>query len=101
MGKFVLGLVAGLIVGVLAMASNPDLPEDVRTALARVTGLVLRGTEEAAESIGEAADDVADEAREATGENPEAPTPRSGATEGVEPPSEPPGADGGGPARPE
>jgi hypothetical protein len=67
MGKFLLGLIIGLVVGVLAIAYNPNLPEEVRTTLANLTGLVMRGTEEAAEGVGRAADDVADEAREATG----------------------------------
>ncbi|MGH6900042.1 MAG: hypothetical protein ACREJ5_26410 [Geminicoccaceae bacterium] len=79
MGKFLLGLVIGLVVGVLAVAYNPNLPEEIRTGVANVTGLVLRGTEEAAEGIGKAADDVADEAREATG----------GTGEAVDPPPEP------------
>jgi hypothetical protein len=70
MGKFLFGLIIGLVVGVLAMAYNPNLPEEVRTTLANVTGLVLRGTEEAAEGVGKAADEVADEARKATGGEP-------------------------------
>ena len=70
MGKFLLGLV----VGVLAMAYNPDLPEDVRAALAGVSSLVLRGTEEAAEQVEETAGEVANEAREATGEATRAPS---------------------------
>ena len=65
MGKFLLGLVIGVIVGVLAMTYNPNLPEEVRAALTNVTALVMRGTERAAEAVGEAADDVADEARDA------------------------------------
>jgi len=70
MGKFLFGLIIGLVVGVLAMAYNPNLPEEVRATLANVTGLVLRGTEEAAEGVGKAADEVADEARKATGGEP-------------------------------
>ena len=38
MGKFLLGLVIGLVVGVLVAAYNPDLPEEVRTTLASLTG---------------------------------------------------------------
>ena len=86
MAKFVLGLVVGLVVGVLAMAYNPDLLEDTQTALERVTGLVLRGTEEAAEKIGEAADEVAEEAREAAGEGVVRELPQS--PEAVEPEAE-------------
>ena len=68
MGKFLLGLIIGVIVGALAITYNPDLPERIRTALAEVTALVMRGTERAAEAVGEAADEVADEAREAVDE---------------------------------
>jgi hypothetical protein len=91
MGKFLLGLVIGLVVAVLATAYNPNLSEDVRTTLANLTGLVLRGTEEAAEGIGEAADEVADEAREATGgtgEAVDAPAQPAPATEGADRPAE-------------
>jgi hypothetical protein len=90
MGKFLLGLIIGLVVGVLAVAYNPNLPEEIRTAVANVTGLVMRGTEEAAEGIGEAADEVADEARRATGgtgEAVDAPEPAP-ATEGADRPAE-------------
>jgi hypothetical protein len=92
MGKFLLGLIIGLVVGVLAIAYNPNLREEVRTTLANLTGLVMRGTEEAAEGVGRAADDVADEAREATGgekgeavETPREPAPT---TEGADRPAE-------------
>jgi gas vesicle protein len=68
MGKFLLGLVIGVIVGVLAMAYNPNLPEEVRTGLAEVTALVMRGTERVAETVGGAADEAADEAGEAARE---------------------------------
>ncbi|HZA66775.1 MAG TPA: hypothetical protein VE592_07485 [Geminicoccaceae bacterium] len=70
MGKFLLGLVVGLVVGVLAMAYNPGLTEDVRAALVSVSSLVLRGTEEAAEQVKETADEAAKEAREGTSEQP-------------------------------
>jgi hypothetical protein len=80
MGKFLSGLIIGVVVGVLAMAYNPNLPREVRTTLANLTGLVMRGTEEAAEGIGKAADEVADEARKATGDE---------TGEGVEAPQEP------------
>ena len=33
MGKFLLGLIIGVVVGVLAMAYNPNLPEEVRAGL--------------------------------------------------------------------
>jgi hypothetical protein len=68
MGKFLLGLVIGVVVGVLAMSYNPNLPQDVRTGLANVTALVMRGTEKAAETVGGVADEAADEAGEAARE---------------------------------
>jgi gas vesicle protein len=68
MGKFLLGLVIGAIVGVLAMAYNPDLPAEVRTSLANVTALVMRGTERVAETVGGVADEAAEEAGEAAQE---------------------------------
>lgn len=94
MAKFVLGLLVGLVVAVLAMAYNPDLLEDTQTALKRVTGLVLRGTQEAAEKIGEAADEVAEEAKDAADEDVVRELPQS--PEAVEPEGESPA---GGPAR--
>jgi hypothetical protein len=79
MGKFLWGLVIGVIVGVLVMAYNPTLPEQIRAGLANVTALVMRGTEKAAETVGEAADKAAEEAREtrdeAAGEAAEQPAP--------------------------
>jgi len=72
MGKFLLGLVIGLVVGVVAMAYNPNLPQEVRTELTELTALVMRGTERAAEGVRGVADETADEAgkaaREAEGE---------------------------------
>ena len=65
MGKFVLGLIIGLIVGVLAMAYNPNLPQDVRAGLTELTALVMRGTERAADAVGGAADEAAEQAGEA------------------------------------
>jgi hypothetical protein len=68
MGKFLLGLIIGVVVGVLAMAYNPNLPERVRTGLVEVTALVMRGTERVAETVGGVADEAADEAGEAARE---------------------------------
>lgn len=68
MGRFLLGLVVGVIVGVLAIAYNPDLPREVRTGLVEVTALVMRGTERVAETVGGLADEAADEAGEAARE---------------------------------
>jgi hypothetical protein len=79
MGKFLLGLILGVVVGVLAMSYNPNLPEEVRAGLAEVTALVMRGTERAAETVGGAANEAAEEAgeaaREAEGEAPGEPGP--------------------------
>jgi hypothetical protein len=68
MGRFLLGLIIGVIVGVLAMAYNPDLPQEVRTVLTEVTALVMRGTQRVAETVGGVADEAADEAGEAARE---------------------------------
>jgi hypothetical protein len=68
MGKFLLGLIVGLVLGVVATAYNPDLPADVRTALADLTALVMRGTERAAEAVGGAAERTAEEAGQAARE---------------------------------
>jgi hypothetical protein len=68
MGKFLLGLVLGVILGVIAVAYNPNLPAEVRTTLANVTALVMRGTEKVAETVGGAADEAAEKAGEAARE---------------------------------
>jgi len=44
MGRFVLGLIIGLVVGVLAMTYNPNLPQEVRSGLTELAALVMRGT---------------------------------------------------------
>ena len=86
MGKFLLGLVVGVVVGVLAMAYNPNLPEEVRTGLVEVTALVMRGTERAAEAVGGAADEAAEEAGEAARKAEREPPREPGAV--VDPPVE-------------
>ena len=58
MGKFVFGLIVGAILGVLVMTVNPNLPQELRVALAGLTAQVMRGAEKAAEGVGEAADEV-------------------------------------------
>lgn len=68
MGKFLLGLIIGLIVGVLAMAYNPDMPQEVRSGLDEATALVMRGTERVADTVGELAGETAEEAGEAARE---------------------------------
>src|SRR5690606_18730547 len=64
MGKFLLGLIIGVIVGVVAIASNPELPEEVRAGLSDATALVMRGTERVADAVGDVAGEAADEAGE-------------------------------------
>jgi hypothetical protein len=93
MGKFVLGLIVGLIIGVLAMAYNPNLPEEVRAGLTELTALVMRGTERAADAVGGAADEAAEQAgeaaREVEGETAREPDP---AVEETAPQNRPPAA---------
>jgi hypothetical protein len=91
MGKFLLGLVIGLIVGVLAVTFSPSLAEDVRTGLASLAGLVIRGVEEAAEGLGKAADEAreaADGERGEPGEAPPAPMAPTATPGGTEQPAE-------------
>ncbi|MCC2666044.1 MAG: hypothetical protein K0S35_3966 [Geminicoccaceae bacterium] len=64
MGRFLLGLIAGIVVGIFAMTLNPELPEQLRVSIASLTATVMRGAEEAAES-GEAVEEGAEEAGEA------------------------------------
>jgi hypothetical protein len=49
------------------MTVNPDLPQQLRATLANLTGLAMRGAEEAAEKVGEAAGEAADEVEQRTG----------------------------------
>jgi gas vesicle protein len=60
MGKFLLGLIVGVIVGVLAMTMNPNLPQELRAALASLTAQVMRSAGETAEDLGNAAEEAAD-----------------------------------------
>jgi gas vesicle protein len=68
MGRFLLGLIVGAILGILAMSMNPDLPQQLRVTLANLTGLVMRGVEEAADKVGDAADEAADKVGDAADE---------------------------------
>jgi gas vesicle protein len=65
MGKFIAGLIIGGVAGILAMAANPNLPQELRVSLAGLTAAVMRNAEETAEQLGDAAEDLADEAGEA------------------------------------
>jgi hypothetical protein len=68
MGRFLMGLILGVLLGMVATTYNPNLPADVRAGLANVTALVMRGTERAAQAVGGAADRTAEEAGEAARE---------------------------------
>jgi hypothetical protein len=80
MGKFLLGLIVGIVVGVLAMTVNPNLPEELRA----LTVQVMRGAGEAADELGNAAEDLADEAEQPEAEPPAA-TPPAQPTEPATP----------------
>lgn len=62
MGRFLLGLIVGVVLGVLATAYSPNLVAEARAGLASLTALVMRGAEQAAETVDEVAEDVANEA---------------------------------------
>jgi hypothetical protein len=86
MGKFLLGLILGVVVGVIATAYNPNLPAAARATLANVTALVMRGTEKAAETVGGVADEAAQDAGRAAREAERETSPQPGAV--VEPPAQ-------------
>lgn len=73
MARFIVGLIIGVIVGVVWVAYEPDVGQQVRGTLQGATDTVLRGTEEAAEEVGDAAGEAADGAGEAE-QQPEAGT---------------------------
>jgi hypothetical protein len=93
MGKFLLGLILGLGLGVAAAAYNPNLLQDAQTALAHVSALVMRGTERAAEAVGGAAERTAEKAGKAAREaEREAPRQPGAAIEEPSPANPPPAA---------
>jgi gas vesicle protein len=59
MGKFLVGLIIGVVVGILAMTANPNLPQELRVNLAGLTALVMRNAQETAEHVGNAAEELA------------------------------------------
>lgn len=59
MGKFLVGLIFGIVVGVLAMIANPNLPQELRVNLASLTALVMRNAQETAQDVGNAAEELA------------------------------------------
>jgi gas vesicle protein len=61
MGKFVFGLIIGVVVGVVAMSTNPNLAEELRVSLANLTAQVMRSAGQTADELGNAAEDAADE----------------------------------------
>ena len=84
MGRFLLGLVVGIAIGIFAMTLNPELPEQLRVSVANLTATVMRGAEEAAESVGDAAEEAANEADRATDDAPPPETAAERAGEAVE-----------------
>jgi len=72
MGKFILGLIIGVLIGMAVVSYNPGLADRMQALVEDTTGIVLRGTEEAAESVGDAARDAADRAGDAANQAEEA-----------------------------
>lgn len=68
MSRFFTGLILGFLLGAVAVGYNPGLAERMHAVLAGVTATILRGTEETAEAVGEAAKEAADEAEQAADE---------------------------------
>ena len=76
MGKFLLGLIIGIIVAGLAMTMNPNLPQELRASLASLTAQVMRSAGETADQLGNAAEEAAGRGeRPADREPPAAPAP--------------------------
>jgi hypothetical protein len=76
MGKFLLGLIIGIIVAGLAMTMNPHLPQELRASLASLTAQVMRSAGETADDLGNAAEEAAGRVeRPADREPPAAPAP--------------------------
>jgi hypothetical protein len=72
MGKFILGLIIGVLIGMAVVSYNPGLADRMEAAVEDTTGIVLRGTEEAAESVGDAARDAGGQAGDAANQAKEA-----------------------------
>ena len=66
MGKFFIGLIVGMALGVLATTVNPNLSDDLRAGLANLTAQVMRGVGQTADELGDAAEDLADRTPPAT-----------------------------------
>jgi hypothetical protein len=73
MGKFLLGLIIGIIVAALAMTMNPNLPQELRASLANLTAQVMRSAGETAEELGNAAEEAADGGERPADREPPAP----------------------------
>jgi gas vesicle protein len=58
MGKFVIGLIVGIVVGAVAISANPNLAEELRVSLANLTAQVMRTAGETAEDLGNAAEEA-------------------------------------------
>jgi hypothetical protein len=84
MARFLIGLIFGIVIGALAVGSEPALPDRLRAGLAQATTLLARATERAAEAVDRAAGRFADRAertgqgspREETATPAPSPTPR-------------------------
>ena len=59
MGKFILGLIIGIVVGAVAVTMNPNLGEELRVSLANLTAQLMRSAGETAEDLGNAAKNAA------------------------------------------
>jgi gas vesicle protein len=62
MGKFILGLIVGVVVGAVAISANPNLAEELRVSLANLTAQAMRTAGETAQDLGDAAEEAADAA---------------------------------------
>jgi hypothetical protein len=62
MGKFIIGLIARIVVGVVAISANPNLAEELQVSLANLTAQVMRTAGKTAEEIGNAAKEAANDA---------------------------------------
>jgi len=58
MGKFVIGLIVGIVVGAVAISANPNLAGELRVSLANLTAQVMRTAGETAEDLGNAAEEA-------------------------------------------
>ena len=55
MVRFILGLIVGFLIGLVVMVYNPEFAERAQDLVTDATDAVLRGTEQAADAVGDAA----------------------------------------------